>query len=279
MMSYVDSKASTPKLRFSNVSKSFIAPRTLQPTLAVTDVDLSIEAGEFICVVGPSGCGKSTIMNLVAGLDAPTGGSIEMDGAPIAGPGADRGVMFQDYALYPWLTVEENVGFGLRNGTPGKGLTKEERERRIRHYVELVRLKGSESKYPHQLSGGMCQRVALARLLANGPEILLMDEPFSALDVQTRVVMHNELLNLWSESKASVVFITHDLEEAIGLADRVYVLTAGPGTVKTSYEIDLPRPRNIAEIRYTPRFIELSKQIWDDLREEVEISQARQTGA
>jgi NitT/TauT family transport system ATP-binding protein len=272
MMSYVDSKASTPKLRFSNVSKSFIAPRTLQPTLAVTDVDLSIETGEFICVVGPSGCGKSTIMNLVAGLDAPTGGSIEMDGAQIAGPGADRGVMFQDYALYPWLTVEENVGFGLRNGTPGKGMTKDEREQRIRHYIDLVRLKGAEHKYPHQLSGGMCQRVALARLLANGPDILLMDEPLGALDAQTRLILQVELLRIWGETapqsqRKTAIFITHDIEEAVFLADRVVVMSSHPGRVREVLTIDLPRPRDEAT-RADPRFSALSKEIWDLIRDE-----------
>jgi NitT/TauT family transport system ATP-binding protein len=272
MMRYVDNKASTLKLRFSNVSKFFIAPRTQHPTLAVTDVDLSIETGEFICIVGPSGCGKSTIMNLVAGLDAPTGGSIEMDGEQIAGPGADRGVMFQDYALYPWLTVEENVGFGLRNGTPGKGMSKKERETRIKHYIELVRLKGSEHKYPHQLSGGMCQRVALARLLANGPDILLMDEPLGALDAQTRLILQVELLRIWGETaqqshRKTVIFITHDIEEAVFLADRVVVMSSNPGRVREVLTIDLPRPRDEV-IRADPRFSILSKEIWDLIRDE-----------
>ena len=185
------------------------------------------------------------------------------------------GFVFQADALFPWRNVIDNVSVGpMFRGQP-----KAQAYEKARDWLKRVGLAKFEKHYPHQLSGGMRKRVALAQTFINGPEILLMDEPFSALDVQTRVVMHNELLNLWSESKASVVFITHDLEEAIGLADKVYVLTAGPGTVKTSYEIDLPRPRNIAEIRYTPRFIELSKQIWGDLSEEVEISQARQTGA
>jgi NitT/TauT family transport system ATP-binding protein len=272
MMDNVDSGAPTPKLRFSNVSKSFIAPRTLQHTLAVTEVDLSIDAGEFICVVGPSGCGKSTIMNLVAGLDSPTGGSIEMNGSRIVGPGADRGVMFQDYALYPWLTVEENVGFGLRNGTPGRGLSREQREQRIRHYIDLVRLKGSEGKYPHQLSGGMCQRVALARLLANEPEILLMDEPLGALDAQTRLILQMELLRIWGETapqsqRKTAIFITHDIEEAVFLADRVVVMSSHPGRVRAVLTIDLPRPRNEAT-RTDPRFAALAKEIWDLIRDQ-----------
>ena len=173
---------SKPKLKLTNVSKQFIAPRTGHRTLAVTGVNLEIQAGEFVCVVGPSGCGKSTILNLIAGLDTPTSGSIEMDGVAIRGPGAERGVMFQDYALMPWQNVADNVGFGLRHGTPGKRFDPAQREERIRHHVDLVGLKGSENKYPHQLSGGMRQRVALARLLANGPDVLLMDEPLGALD-------------------------------------------------------------------------------------------------
>ena len=271
-MSHIDPRTAQPKLRFSNVCKSFIAPRTLQPTLAVTELDLSIQAGEFICVVGPSGCGKSTVMNMVAGLDAPSTGRIEMDGAAITGPGADRGVMFQDYALYPWLTVEENVGFGLRHGTPGRGMTAEQREARVRHYIELVRLKGAETKYPHQLSGGMCQRVALARLLANGPEILLMDEPLGALDAQTRLILQVELLRIWGETapkheRKTALFITHDIEEAVFLADRVVVMSSHPGRVRAVLDIDLPRPRDEAT-RADPRFAAHAKQIWDLIRDQ-----------
>ena len=261
-----------PKLSFSQVSKSFVAPRTGQRTLAVTGVDLTIQTGEFICVVGPSGCGKSTIMNLVAGLDRPSEGRIEMDGAPIQGPGADRGVMFQDYALYPWLTVEENVGFGLRFGTPGKGLSKQEREQRIRHYLDLVRLKGSETKYPHQLSGGMRQRVALARLLANEPDILLMDEPLGALDAQTRLILQIELLRIWGETapqaqRKTAIFITHDIDEAVFLADRVVVMSTHPGRVRAVITIDLPRPR-VEATRADPRFTAFAREIWDLIRDD-----------
>ena len=181
-----------PKLKLQKVSKQFVAPRTGHRTLAVTGVNLEIQAGEFVCVVGPSGCGKSTILNLIAGLDTPTSGTIEMDGVPIRGPGAERGVMFQDYALMPWQNVADNVGFGLRHGTPGKGFSPEQREQRIRDHVDLVGLKGSENKYPHQLSGGMRQRVALARLLANGPDVLLMDEPLANLESQ----IHAEVAEL-----------------------------------------------------------------------------------
>ena len=272
MLSQVDRQAAEPKLRFSNVSKWFAAPRGGQTTIAVSDVDLSIDTGEFVCVVGPSGCGKSTIMNLVAGLDMPSAGTIEMNGVPITGPGADRGVMFQDYALYPWLTVAENVGFGLNHGTPGRGLSPAERAERVRHYVELVRLGGAEAKYPHQLSGGMCQRVALARLLANGPDVLLMDEPLGALDAQTRLILQIELLRIWGETapqaqRKTAIFITHDIEEAVFLADRVVVMSSHPGQVRAVLKIDLPRPRDEAT-RTDPRFTGLAREIWDLIRDE-----------
>ena len=261
-----------PKLSFSGVSKEFVAPSTGRRTLAVTDVELDVEAGEFICVVGPSGCGKSTIMNLVAGLDRPSAGRIEMDGKPIVGPGADRGVMFQDYALYPWLTVIQNIGFGLENGTPGRGLSRAEREARVRHFIDLVRLKGAEDKYPHQLSGGMCQRVALARLLANGPDVLLMDEPLGALDAQTRLILQVELLRIWGETaprteRKTAMFITHDIEEAVFLADRVVVMGTGPGRIRAVLPIDLPRPRDEAT-RADPRFAALAREVWELIRDD-----------
>lgn len=186
-----------PKLRLRDISKHFVAPRTGVRTQAVANVTLDVANGEFVCIVGPSGCGKSTVLNLIAGLDTPSSGTVEKDGRPIEGPGADRGVMFQDYALMPWQSVVDNVGFGLRHGTPGKAFTPQQREQRIRHFIELVGLGGSERKYPHQLSGGMRQRVALARLLANGPDVLLMDEPLGALDAQTRLILQVELLRIW----------------------------------------------------------------------------------
>jgi len=264
--------ATSPKLRLSGVTKSFVAPRTGQKTLAVAEMNLDIQTGEFICVVGPSGCGKSTVLNMIAGLDVPSGGTIEKDGRAISGPGADRGVMFQDYALMPWQTVEDNVGFGLRHGTPGRNLTKEQREQRIAQFVELVGLRGSERKYPHQLSGGMRQRVALARLLANGPDILLLDEPLGALDAQTRHILQAELLRIWGETspvaeRKTAIFITHDIEEAVLLADRVVVMSSHPGRVREVVTIDLPRPRaNTA--RANPRFGELVEQIWSLIRDE-----------
>ncbi len=261
-----------PKLRLQGVAKEFTAPRTPKRTLAVTGVDLSVETGEFVCVVGPSGCGKSTVLNMIAGLDMPSAGTIEINGVPVRGPGADRGVMFQDYALFPWLTVEENIGFGLRNGTPGDGLSRGEVEARVREHVELVRLAGSEAKYPHQLSGGMRQRVALARLLANGPEVLLMDEPLGALDAQTRLILQTELLRIWGETaprdaRKTAVFITHDIEEAVFLADRVVVMSRHPGRVRAVIPVDLARPRD-EHIRATPRFGQLAEEIWGLIRTE-----------
>ncbi len=263
---------STPKLRLRDVSKHFVAPRTGVRTLAVANVTLDIESGEFVCIVGPSGCGKSTVLNMIAGLDTPSGGTVEKDGQPITGPGADRGVMFQDYALMPWQSVADNVGFGLRHGTPGKPFTAAEREERIRHFIQLVGLTGSEKKYPHQLSGGMRQRVALARLLANGPDVLLLDEPLGALDAQTRLILQVELLRIWGETapreqRKTAVFITHDIEEAVFLADRVVVMSSHPGRVREVLEVDLPRPRD-ESIRGDLRFGHLVEAIWRLIRDE-----------
>ncbi len=262
----------TPKLSLKGVSKEFVAPRTGQRTLAVADFNLDIQPGEFICIVGPSGCGKSTVLNMVAGLEKSTSGSIEMDGKAISAPGADRGVMFQDYALFPWKSVRDNVGFGLRHGTAGIGLTADEREKRINHFVELVGLNGAESKYPHQLSGGMRQRVALARLLANGPDVLLMDEPLGALDAQTRLVLQVELLRIWGETgdkgeRKTVIFITHGIDEAVFLADRVVVMSSHPGRVSAVLDVDIPRPRT-EDVRVDRRFAELNEEIWSLIRDE-----------
>lgn len=261
-----------PKLRLREVDKHFVAPRTGQRTVAVSGVSLDVQAGEFVCIVGPSGCGKSTVLNLIAGLDTPTAGVVEKDGRPIHGPGADRGVMFQDYALMPWQTVQDNIGFGLRHGTPGHGLTPAQRDERVRHFVELVALKGSEKKYPHQLSGGMRQRVALARLLANGPDVLLLDEPLGALDAQTRLILQVELLRIWGETapraqRKTAVFITHDIEEAVFLGDRVIVMGRDPGRVRAVLDIDLPRPRD-ESVRADPRFGHLAEEIWTLIRDE-----------
>ncbi len=262
----------TPKLRLHDVSKHFVAPRTGARTVAVANVTLDIHSGEFVCVVGPSGCGKSTVLNLLAGLDTPSTGRLEKDGRPITGPGPDRGVMFQDYALMPWQSVVDNVGFGLHHGSPGRGLSPQQREERVRHFVDLVGLTGSEKKYPHQLSGGMRQRVALARLLANGPDVLLMDEPLGALDAQTRLILQSELLRIWGETapaseRKTAVFITHDIEEAVFLADRVVVMSTHPGRIREVFTVDLPRPRD-ESVRGDLRFGHLVEAIWRLIRDE-----------
>jgi NitT/TauT family transport system ATP-binding protein len=261
-----------PKLRLVDVTRTYIAPRTGQETLAVGGVSLTVTTGEFICIVGPSGCGKSTVMNMIAGLDRASTGAVEKDGVAVGGPGPDRGVMFQDYALFPWQTVEDNVGFGLNHGLPGAKLSPAERRARIAHFIGLVSLKGSEKKYPHRLSGGMRQRVALARLLANEPDVLLMDEPLGALDAQTRLILQVELLRIWGETapkeqRKTAVFITHDIEEAVFLADRVVVMSAHPGRVRAVLDIDLPRPRD-EHIRAHPRFGQLADEIWGLIRDQ-----------
>ena len=222
-------------------------------------------------MVGPTGCGKSTTLGLIAGLERPSEGSVQVMGQPVHGIDPRIGYVFQTDAVLPWRNVLRNVATGpLFRGQP-----KAESLKRAREWIARVGLTGFEDRYPHQLSGGMRKRVALAQTFINEPQILLMDEPFSALDVQTRTLMEDELLQMWSSLNASVVFVTHDLEEAIALADRVCVLTAGPGTVKGIYTIDLPRPRKVEEIRFDPRFVQLYQQIWEDLREEVMISYER----
>ena len=238
---------------------------------ALSDFNMTVRRGEFCAVVGPTGCGKSTTLSLIAGLARPSAGAVEITGHPVAGIDPRVGFVFQQDAVFPWKSVLDNVVAGPLF----RGRKKAEAFALARDWIRRVGLGGFESHYPHQLSGGMRKRVALAQTFINGPEILLMDEPFSALDVQTRILMQDELLQHWSAASASVVFVTHDLEEAIALADRVFVLTAGPATVKAVYEIDLPRPRLTAEIRYQPRFIEISQVIWNDLRDEVLVSYER----
>ena len=233
---------------------------------AVKDVTLSIAEGEFVSVVGPTGCGKSTLLNVAAGLLRPSSGALRILGEPLQGVNRRAGYMFQSEALMPWRSALGNVTAGLEF----RGVAREEARKRAREWLERVGLSGFEDRYPHQLSGGMRKRVSLAQMLILDPQILLMDEPFSALDVQTRQLMENELLELWSANRKSVIFITHDLEEAISLSDRVVVLSAGPATHPIGeFAIDLPRPRDVSEIRMTPRFIELHDRIWHSMKEEV----------
>jgi NitT/TauT family transport system ATP-binding protein len=261
-------------IELRDVTKRFATPGGGVYT-ALRSLDLRVAPGEFAAVVGPTGCGKSTTLALVAGLEPPSSGEVLVGGRPVDGVADGIGYVFQTDAVFPWKTVLENVAAGPRyHGARGR-----EARERARDWISRVGLAGFEDRYPHQLSGGMRKRVALAQSLINGPRILLMDEPFSALDVQTRTLMENELLALWASTSASVVFVTHDLEEAIALADRVFVLTAGPATVKGDYRIDLPRPRNVSEIRFEPRFAQLYREIWGDLRDEVLVSYERSRSA
>ena len=249
------------------VNRRFLTPDGKSLT-ALRNFSMTVAAGEFVAIVGPTGCGKSTTLNLVTGLARPSGGEVRVKGKVVEGIDPSIGFVFQTDALFPWKTVIGNVMAGPLFRKAGR---QEAKERAI-DWIARVGLAGFENHYPHQLSGGMRKRVALAQTFINKPDILLMDEPFSALDVQTRLLMQDELLQLWSADKASVVFVTHDLDEAIALADRVYVLTAGPATVKSVYDIELPRPRVISDIRYDPKFIEYSHRLWNDLREEVQRS-------
>ena len=259
------------RLTLEGVGKRFALPDGKE-TVAVADFTLGIAQGEFLVIVGPSGCGKTTVLNLLAGLQLPTKGVVAIDGRAIQGPGPERGVMFQDYALFPWHTVWGNVEFGLKHGAAGNSLDRAARDARVRQSIDLVGLKGSESKYPHQLSGGMRQRVALARLMANEPAVLLMDEPLAALDAQTRTILQEELLRIWGQDRPAaerrtVVFITHAIDEAVFLADRVAVMTTHPGRLKAVIDVPLARPRNDAT-RADPQFQSLSQHIWGLIRDE-----------
>ncbi|OYD81280.1 MULTISPECIES: ABC transporter ATP-binding protein [Azospirillum] len=254
-------------LRLDGVTCTFPSPDGRGHTYtAVQGVTLSVAAGEFVSIVGPTGSGKSTILNVAAGLLAPSAGRALAFGQPVDGINPHAGYMFQADALMPWKSALENVAAGLEF----RGVPRREAEERARPWLARVGLDRFGDRYPHQLSGGMRKRVALAQTLIVDPKIVLMDEPFSALDIQTRQLMENELLDLWSADRKSVVFITHDLEEAISMSDRVLVLSAGPGArLIGEYRVDLERPRDVAEIRMTPRFLDLHREIWGQLREEV----------
>jgi NitT/TauT family transport system ATP-binding protein len=258
-------------IELTAVTKRFVNPKGTAFT-ALRDVDLSIAPGQFCAVVGPTGCGKSTTLTMVAGLDRPTAGQVAVGGRPVAGIAPGTSFMFQTDALLPWKNVLGNVAMG----PVFRGVSKRQAQADARDWLRRVGLAGFENHHPHQLSGGMRKRVSLAAALINEPSILLMDEPFGALDVQTKAIMSNELLTLWEQTRPSVMFVTHDLEEAIALADKVVVITAGPGTVKGVYDVDLPRPRGaVQEIRFEPRFLELHRQIWESLREEVQRAYTR----
>ena len=249
------------KLKIDNVVKEYNGNKG--KTVALNGVSLDIKENEFICVVGPSGCGKSTLLNIIAGLLEPTSGAVYLDGKKIEGTGVERGVVFQGYALFPWRTVLKNVMFGLEM----KRMPKDQAEEIAKKYIKAVGLEGFEHAYPKELSGGMRQRVAIARAYAADPEVLLLDEPFGALDAQTRVQLQSELLNTWEHEKKTCFFITHDVDEAIILAQRVIIMSARPGRIKKIVDIDIPYPRTQAT-KTDPRFLELKTEIWNEVYQE-----------
>jgi NitT/TauT family transport system ATP-binding protein len=229
--------------------------------LALDHINLQVRAGEFVCIVGPSGCGKSTLLHLIAGLHHQTSGQVLIDGNPVEGPGTDRIMIFQEHGLFPWLTVGQNVEFGMKM----KGISKTEREQTTLYYLRLVHLAKFRDSYIHQLSGGMRQRVAIARALATEPDVLLMDEPFAALDAQTRDLLHDQLERIWSETGRTIIFVTHNVREAIRLGDRVVLLTFRPGRVKSEFPVQLPRPRHLED----PAVARTAREILDELRDEI----------
>ena len=251
-----------PTLAIEKVSRTFPGVRGGSPTRAIEPTSLRVSDAEFICILGPSGCGKSTLLRIVAGLDRPTTGRVLLDGEPVAGPGADRGMVFQSYTLFPWLTVEENIGFGLREKgvPPGARAT-----RRALHRARRAR--GFERHYPKMLSGGMQQRTALARALANDPKVLLLDEPFGALDDQTRALMQELLLGIWEADRKTVLFVTHDIEEAIFMANPRRRDDGPPGRIKSDVAVDLPHPRHYT-VKTTPEFSAYKARLTEEIRVE-----------
>ena len=234
-----------------------------QRTQALLPVDFEVRDNDFVTILGPSGCGKSTLLRIVAGLDHATSGRVLLDGVPVEGPGADRGMVFQSYTLFPWLTIEQNIRFGLRE----RGMPEAQQKERAAYFIAKVGLRGFEQHFPKQLSGGMQQRTAIARALANDPKILLMDEPFGALDNQTRVLMQELLLGIWEAERKTVLFVTHDIDEAIFMANRVAVFSARPGRIKTELTVDLPHPRHYT-VKTTPEFMALKARLTEEIRVE-----------
>ena len=250
------------QLSIRGVSRTFTSPGG-QSTQALQPVDFEVRKNDFVTILGPSGCGKSTLLRIVAGLDYPTSGQVLLDGQTIEGPGADRGMVFQSYTLFPWLNIEQNIRFGLRE----RGLPEAQQKERAAYFIAKVGLRGFEQHFPKQLSGGMQQRTAIARALANDPKILLMDEPFGALDNQTRVLMQELLLGIWEAEQKTVLFVTHDIDEAIFMASRVAVFSARPGRIKTEIAVDLPHPRHYT-VKTTPAFMELKARLTEEIRAE-----------
>lgn len=251
------------KLSVENVSRQFPAPRGGAPVPALLPVDLTVADNDFLVLLGPSGCGKSTLLRLIAGLDRPTTGRILLDGRPVSAPGPDRGMVFQSYTLFPWLTVADNIAFGLRE----KGLDEASVKPIISDWLERIGLAGFGNHYPKQLSGGMQQRTAIARALATDPAILLLDEPFGALDNQTRGLMQEMLLSIWEKQRKTVLFVTHDIEEAVFLASRVIVMTARPGRIKAEIAIDLAHPRHYT-VKTSSEFSALKARLTEEIRSE-----------
>jgi NitT/TauT family transport system ATP-binding protein/sulfonate transport system ATP-binding protein len=250
-------------LAIGGVSRTFPGVRNGPPTNALLPTTLAVAENDFITILGPSGCGKSTLLRIVAGLDVPTSGDVQLDGHIVTGPGADRGMVFQSYTLFPWLTVIENIGFGLRE----KAMPPARAAEIAAHYIDKVGLRGFENHYPKMLSGGMQQRTAIARALANEPRILLLDEPFGALDNQTRSLMQELLLSIWESERKTVLFVTHDIEEAIFMANRVVVMTARPGRIKAELAVPLPHPRHYT-VKTSPEFSILKAELTEQIRVE-----------
>jgi NitT/TauT family transport system ATP-binding protein len=258
----IDNVTEQVKIHLRAVSRQYLAGG--ESFYALEGINLEVSAGEFLCIVGPSGCGKSTLLHLIAGMDRPSGGSISLDGEPVVGPGPDRLLILQELGLFPWLTARENVEFGLKL----KSYSKSDRRELARRYLNLVHLSQFENSYPHQLSGGMKQRVALARALVMKPDVLLMDEPFAALDAQTRDRLHDELERIWDETGQTIIFVTHNVREAVRLGDRVVVMGYRPGRIKREFRIALERPRHLENVVVALA----ARQIHNCLREEIEKS-------
>ena len=257
-------------LLVEDLQKSYVDAYTAEEVVAIEGLSFSVEQGELVAILGPSGCGKTTVLNIIAGFVEPTGGRVLLRGKPIREPGPDRGVVFQSFALFPWKTVLANVAFGLKM----RGAARKERERLAREYLDLVGLEGFENRYPHELSGGMQQRVGVARVLATEPDVMLMDEPFASVDAQTRMKLQEDLTRIWEERRPTIFFVTHDVEEAVFLADRVIVMTSRPGRVREIVEIDIERPREWRRLiedagfrRTTQAIIDLLGEARDEPRE------------
>jgi ABC-type nitrate/sulfonate/bicarbonate transport system ATPase subunit len=262
------------KLVVEGVARVFPpARRNAAPVVALQPTDLKVADNDFITILGPSGCGKSTLLRIVAGLDRPSEGRVLLDGAPVAGPGPDRGMVFQSYSLFPWLSVRDNVCFGLKE----KGVSKAERREVADRFLDKVGLRAFADHYPRTLSGGMRQRAALARALANDPSVLLLDEPFGALDHQTRALMQELLLGIWEADRKTVLFVTHDIDEAIFLASRVVVMTARPGRIKCDVAIDLPHPRDY-RVKTSPAFADYKAMLTEEIRVETIKADRMETG-